>query len=85
MFVDVGVDFDFEEKRIKVKIFKTVFLTTAKHGAHSGSCGTIACMNFHRRNVANVIYRWIVIAVYVETGMFLILTFLFFDSKDLKK
>ena len=53
----------------KVKIFKTVktvFLKTAKHDVYSGSCGSIACMNLHRRKVANGIIRWIVIAVYVS-------------------
>jgi hypothetical protein len=31
-------------------------------------------MNFHRRIVADCIFRWIVIAVFVETWVFLILT-----------
>jgi hypothetical protein len=31
-------------------------------------------MTLHRRRVANGIARWIVIAVYVETALFLILT-----------
>ena len=44
------------------------FLKTAKHDTYSGSFGTFARMKFHRRKVANGIYGWNVIAVYVETA-----------------
>jgi len=61
---------------MSLKSLKPFFLKTAKHDAYSGSCGTFACMNFHRRKVTNGIARWIVIAVYVDTGVFLILGYI---------
>jgi hypothetical protein len=60
-----------------LKVFKTVFLKTAKHDAYGGSCGVIACMACHRRKVATGVAGWIVIAVYVATAAFLILILYF--------